>query len=182
MPEDKIQPTQKLEKIQTFTSKQQAFLEIWKRRKFAKEAMVPSMLEAGYTISSARSMANEFHHHDTPMRRAILKAMNDADFTIEKTVQEHKRIAFEAQHPFRPSQPDNEVRRKAIAMAYDIFDVKPPKKIEVGKADQFDIELDFEDVQRIEAYTGEELLDAEIIEEDEEKEDESIGREDMEPL
>jgi len=90
--------------------------------------------------------------------------------------------AFEAQHPFRPSQPDNEVRRKAIAMAYDIFDVKPPKKIEVGKADQFDIELDFEDVQRIEAYTGEELLDAEIIEEDEEKEDESIGREDMEPL
>jgi len=166
----------KIVKPTLFTQKQQMFLKLWGEKNFAKDAMTECALKAGYTLSSAKTIFYQFLKYDSPMRKALLQAMEENEFSIENTVKEHKRITFESMHPFRPLQPDNEVRRKAVAMAYKLFDVDPPKRVEVSKAQQTEVELDFEDVQRIEDYTGEDLIDAEIIEED------NADREDMEPL
>lgn len=164
----------KLGRIHTFTEKQQTFLKLWAEKGFTRDSMIPCMVRSGYTIKSARSMKGYWNAYDTPMRRAILEAMQKADFTIDKTVAEHKRLAFESMNPFSKNMPDNETRRKSIGMAYDLFDVKPPKKVEVGRADQVETELELEDVLRIEEYTGEELIDAEVIEEKDDEELESL--------
>lgn len=164
----------KLGRIHTFTEKQQTFLKLWSAKGFTRDSQVPCMIAAGYTVKSAKTLMQNFRTHDTPMRRAILEAMDNADFKLNDIVCEHKRITFEAMHPFSKTMPDNEVRRRAIGMAYDIFDVKPPKKIEVGRAEQIETELELEDVLRIEEYTGEELIDAEIIEEKDDEELESL--------
>ncbi|MCK4828758.1 hypothetical protein KA005_74190 [bacterium] len=160
----------KLGRIHTFTEKQQTFLKLWSEKGFTRESMIPCMVKSGYTIKSARSLKGQWNAYDTPMRRAILQAMDNAEFTIDKIVDEHKKITFEAMNPFRPNQPDNEVRRKSIGMAYDLLDVKPPKKVEVGRAEQVETELELEDVLRIEEYTEEELIDAEVIEDKDDEE------------
>lgn len=157
----------KLGRIHTFTRKQQTFLKLWSAKGFTRDSMIPCMVEAGYTIKSAKGLMGYWNSHDTPMRRAVLQAMDKADFTIDKIVEEHRRITFEATNPFRPNQPDNEVRRKSIGMMYDILDAKPPKKIEVGKAEQLEVELDLDDIVRLEEYTGEELIEGEVVDDEE---------------
>ena len=146
------------------TSMQKAFLEEQLKVRFADGKGAECARKAGYAPKCASNAASVLRRNPV-IQTAMQKALNDEGLTLPVIAKETKRLALHSQHPFAPDMPDNEVRRRTIEMTGKMYDVFPSHKIDIRKTEaRYDMTP--QDIKRFDDYKADEILDAEIIEED----------------
>lgn len=123
----------------------------------AKEAIV----KAGYDFPS-KAFGNE------KVRALVVDEMQRRGMSLGSLTKEHKRIVFQARDPRNPDMPDNQVRLRAIEMAYKLHDAFPESRLKMRKETHQSFHFDIKTLERAEKATGEEIIDAEIVGKDEE--------------
>ena len=146
------------------TEKQRAFLKHYVAVGFADGKGTECAIRAGYSPKNAASRASELKRNPI-VQTAMQKALADKGLSLEAMAGEAKRLALDSKHPFAPNMPDNEVRRRTIEMAAKLYDAFPSQKIDINKTEaRYDMTI--QDVKRLRDYKAEQIIDAEIIEED----------------
>lgn len=144
--------------------KQKAYYNEQLKVKFASRKGAECARKAGYSSKWARQTALKLNS-DSAIKTAIQEALDGADLTIDNMAKETKRLALDCKHPFAPNMPDNEVRRRTLEMGFKLHDVFPSQKIDINKTTaRYDMTP--QDVKRLRDYKAEQIIDAEIIEED----------------
>ncbi len=146
------------------TEKQRLFLKYFQEAGFAYGQAGKCAIRAGYSPKGANANATLVKKNpiiQTAMQEALVRRGLDFDAMAKET----KRLALKSMNPFSPKMPDNEVRRKTIEMAGKFYDAFPSQKIDIRKTTaRYDMTP--QDIKRFDDYKKEEILDAEIIEED----------------
>jgi len=160
----------KLSKILT-THRQKAFL----RNRLTGMNNRQAAIQAGYAPSTASIMAKKIMDKLSG-DRTYLEELERQGLTIPKLVSKHAEL-LEAMHPFRPDQPDNATRLKAVEMAFKLWGAFPSRKKTLPETEPC-LELSIDDVKRAEKCSKETILIKEDVEESSEvptrEEDESI--------
>lgn len=141
------------------------FLRLFAESGFDERKKAECAYKAGYSMKYAQDRANQILNNPK-INDLLQQIMAERGLELEMVVDEHKRILTSGMHPFRPKQPDNIARLKAIDMAYKGYDVMPSTKVDVHKTVDAKYNMTIEDVRKMEEVTGEKIIDAETIEED----------------
>lgn len=143
------------------------FITEWANMGFPKEAekKAIALRIAGYTGNSPATQARNIINNPQNVK-CIRFLMEKYDMGFPDLLKKHKEI-LNATHPFRPKQQDREVQRKGLDMAYKLGDYYPAQKVDIKKRTDASYSLNVRDIKRIEDCTGEKIIDAEIIEEEE---------------
>ena len=146
------------------TKKQLLFFKYWKETGFSGTKGTECAKKAGYSLKNAAQMAYALKRNPT-IRTAMQEALHNEGLTLPAMAKETTRLALHSKHPFAPDMPDNEVRRRTLEMAGKMHDVFPSHKIDIRKTTAR-YNMTEQDVKRFDDYKEEEILDAEIIEEE----------------
>lgn len=126
------------------------FLELWQQNNLSKESVRECAIKAGYRENfypkDARKIVRSIGNN-IKMQKALKK--HGINFnTLAAKVSE----LLEAQHPQFEGKPDNFVRHKTLETALDLYDAKPPKKIDIDQTTRTEIVISADLVSRIEKY------------------------------
>ena len=112
-------------------------------------------IQAGYAPSTASIMAKRIMDKLSG-NRTYIEEMERQGLTLNKLVSKHVEL-LEAMHPFRPDQPDNATRLKAVEMAFKLWGAFPSRKKTIHETEPFS-ELSIEDAKRVEKCLNENIL------------------------
>lgn len=155
-----------LEKKQlSIRKRHREFLRLFALSGFDERKKAECAMMAGYSPRYAQDRANQILNNPK-LNDLLQQIMADRGLELEEVVDEHSRILTSGMHPFRPKMPDNMARLKAIDMAYKAFDVMPSAKVDIHKTVDAKYNMTIEDVRKMEQVTGEKIIDAKIVEED----------------
>lgn len=140
----------KLSKVLT-TDKQKAFL----KNRLAGMNNRKAAIQAGYAPSTASIMAKRIME-ELAGNRTYIEELERQGLTIPKLVSKHAEL-LEAMHPFRPDQPDNATRLKAVEMAFKLWGVFPSRNKKISEAETC-FEPSIDEIRRAEKCSKEKIL------------------------
>lgn len=135
--------------LPTHTSRQQRFHALWEATGFARDKQRECMIEAGYSKTTPASVVIKSMRQK--LQRAMLRQGGTPIFLAKKHLD-----LLDAKSPAHPDQPDNSSQLKALDMAYNIFEVYPPKKVDITKHEE-SVTLEMKTIETIKRVTGEDI-------------------------
>lgn len=146
------------------SKKQRLFLKYYSETGFADGKGAECVKRAGYSPKNAAQTACQLKRSPI-IKTAMQEALDNEGLTIKAMAKEATRLALNSMHPFAPTSPDNEVRRRTIEMAGKMHDVFPSTKIDINKVEAR-YNMTAGDLKKLDDYKAGQIIDAEIIEED----------------
>jgi hypothetical protein len=154
----------------SLSKKQKAFFDLWKAEGFAKDKKIECMRKAGYA-SPETNMTNI----QRSLGKCLKDALDKAGVTLDAMAKEHARLLFKSEHP-KYGTPNDAIRIRALELAYDARDDMPAQKVDINQRIQSDCRVSGEVAVKVaEALDPEKMIDAEIIEEEDVKEENNGG-------
>lgn len=133
---------------------------------FDPDKIETAVVLAGYGAATAKATGSRLMSHDI-VRRNLLDAMERSGITIETLTETHAEALEATTIRDKQTVPDYNVRLRAVHLGLELMDAFPSKKVEVQGHLEHDHRLNAKALAKAEAVTGEEVVDAEVIEKSE---------------
>ena len=113
--------------------------------------------QAGYLATKAKTV-----------RAILLEEMEKAGLSLGAIVSTHAQmLKANKEGKYRESVPDNFTRMRAVELGYEMMDAMPEKKHSVKSQSMNVHRFQIETLKRAEEATGESIIDADMVEEEE---------------
>lgn len=139
------------------TRKQQDYYVFWSKTGFDPDRRKECMVAAGYSENTYPSMVEKSTH----LRELIYKSMSRHGLTPD-TVCKKLAEKLECLDP-KTEAPDNSNQLKAVDMTCKLGDFYPSQKVDVTKREEY-FKVDIQTIRLAEKFSGEKILDAEVVE------------------